>query len=225
MLTGLVLVWLVAVCWGRQGYDLNDQWNRLSWGWAGLGGLLVLALLQRERWALAAGLAWIMWTLMVTTPLHGKIPRSQAWSQTGTVVLALGAGVAAWPSGLIDRSMVLGALALMGLPVTAWAWYTWQHPTGRYQHVWRGTWWLYDESNVCPRAGQGNANHAATMLVLSAAAACGLVVIQSAWWGLVLPIDAGGIWLCRDHRSSWLTQAMVQLAAVMLVTGCWEVWR
>lgn len=225
MSTGAVLLWLGLVVWAHQGWDLNDQWNRWSWGWVGVAGLVVWGLGARGEWAKACGLAWVVWTVMVTTPQVGKGARSATWAGIGAWAVALGAGYLLWPGLGVDARGLVRGVALVGVPVTAWAWVTVRHATGAYQWVWRGTWWLYDESNVCPRAGQGNANHAATLVVVSLAAACGLAVVESPWWGLLIPWAGWGVWLCRDHRGPWLTQAMGQAGLVVVVAGLWAGWR
>ena len=220
MITGLVGLWAALTVWANQGYDVNDQWNRQSWGWVGIAGLLGWALVSRGDYAKAAWLVWIAYTLMMTTPLTGKRPRSQAWREQGIVWLALTAGYLLWPAEVWTRGLVMG-VAVMGLPVTAWAWYSWQHPTGQYQYEWRWG-WLYDESNLCPRAGQGNANHAQSVIVLSVAAALALAVTGSGWWLTLLPGHWFGIWLCRDHRGHWLTQGVVHAGVLLVAAGLWE---
>ena len=223
MLTALVGLWALLLVWAAQGYDLNDQWNRMAWGWTGLAGVGLLAFVTRGDYAKAALLGWVGWTCMVTTPLTGKMPRSTAWTKTGNLALLLAAGVLLWPRG-VDRLVLLGGLALVGVGVTAWAGYSYRHVTGQYQYQW-GLWTLYDESKLCPRAGQGNANHAQAVIVLSLAAACGLAVVHSPWWLLVVPIHLVGIGLCRDHRAPWLTQGVVQAGVVLILAGLWGAWR
>lgn len=223
MLTALVAAWALLVIWAAQGYDLNDQWNRMAWGWTGLAGVMVVVWVSRGDYAKAALLSWVGVTCMVTSPLTGKMPRSQAWEKTGSLAVALSAGVVLWPAG-VDRLMLLSGLALVGVGVTAWAWYSWQHATGQYQQPW-GPFLLYDEGNLCPRAGQGNANHAQAVIVLSVAAACGVAIVQSVWWVGLIPVHLFGIWLCRDHRGHWLTQGVVQAGLVLLVAGIWGGWR
>lgn len=219
MLTALVGLWALTIVWASQGYDLNDQWNRMAWGWTGLAGVLVLAFLTRGDYAKAALLGWVGWTCMITTPLIGKMPRSVAWMKTGSLCVALAGGSLLWPSG-VDRVMILGGLALVGVGVTGWAWYSCRHATGQYQAHW-GPFLLCDESNVCPRAGQGNANHAQAVIVLSLAAALGLSLVHSPLWLGVVPVQLFGIWLCRDHRGHWLTQGVVQAGVLLVGAGLW----
>ncbi len=223
MLTGLCLVWGLTVVWAAQGYDVNDQWNRMAWGWAGLAGLVTLALASHGEWAKAALLGWVTWTMMSTTPLTGKMPRSLAWRQTGQTAVLLAAGYALWPVGL-DMGAALIGLVVVGLGTAAWAAYTRGHEIGQYQHA-VGWWMWYDESRVCPRAGQGNANHAQAVVVLGWAAMLSLAVTQSPWWLVTAPGLLTGIGLCRDHRGHWLTQGVVQAGLLGLVAGGWAGWR
>ena len=222
MLTALVGLWAALTVWAHQGYDLNDQWNRLSWGWVGVAGVMMLALGMRGEWAKAALLGWAVYTLMVTTPLQAKQPRSKAWEATGISLLALVGGYLLWPSLQIETRWLLGGMAVMGLPVTLWGWYSWQHATGQYQYEY-GPFWLYDESNICPRAGQGKANHAQSVIVLSIAAVLAMAVTGSVWWLVLLPGHLFGVWVCRDHRGYWLTQGVVQVGLLLVAAGLWEV--
>lgn len=204
-----------------QGYDKNDQFNRMSWFWTLIAAAVASALVLKGEWAKGLLLAWVGYTVMMTTPVQSRVARSDGWKHPGWLALMLAGGYLALVDRLEPRALLAG-LAGLGPVITAWAWYSVTRPTDHYHRtLWRLPWVVYDESRVCPRAGQGNANHAQSLVVVSLAASLGLATIASPWWGLLALPNGFGIYLCRDHRAGWLTQGIVQAAVVVAVAGVW----
>ena len=227
-----LLFFLAASTLAYQGRDSCDQWNRVAWCWTGL--LLMEAWWLPNIWM---GLLLAMVTLGCAPPLacmeraaiqnfpHMKdavflYPRHELLER-----IALPAGVFALAYTVMVELVqatsvlwILAALVGLGHLVGAWAWYSkYGSPLESYQrHL--GLWfWVHDESRVCPRAGQGNANHAQAVAALAVASCYGLALAASPWWLFGLPLPLYAIALCHDERTCWLNQGVLHTLVATLV--------
>ena len=197
------------------GRDKSDQWNRTGW-WV-MGVALCLAVLMPTVWAslLVAVIVLGCWPL---------IPRSDVLMAQPVMAVMMAAGWAML-SQVVTTAWVpaaMGVLIGLGGVIAAWGVYAKTRDVDMWSRkVWLW-WYAYDESRVCPRAGQGNANHAQGMAALAFAACLGMTMLGSAWWGVLLPVLLVPVYVCRDARTGWLTQGLVHVTVATVAVG--SVW-
>ena len=206
-------VWLLNAVIGPQGRDRDDQWNRWSWFWIG-GGFLVASHLPHPGAALLLAI--------VTIGCLPITPRSMAVQQVlipAIAVSSLYAYAATWSHGQTALVWLLGVLVVMGMVIGVWSWMSVHHKEERWQWHLLGPWWMYDESRICPRAGQGNANHAQAVVALSCAAAIGLWHLGFTLVLVAVPLLICPLVYCRDRRESWISQGPVAVYVLLIGWG------
>lgn len=240
LVTGL-LVWMVVVsCLASFGRESTIGWNRWHWGMVGCG--LAVATAMPSGWAMGLMACLALGAVHFTNPV--RIIRLYFFP-----MLALGAAYAVLAPAMTVAMVapVLWAVVAVTVATGGWALVSLWHREPYHLRLWPcwgaqqvavvvghpedgvtlasdpGTsqgYFLFDIPQVCIRAGQGNANHAQAMGVVGTAAACGLWWMGQ-WWALgALGVTLLPVLICRDRRSSWLTQgpAYVGFVGLMLLT-------
>ena len=238
MILTALLVWLVVVsCLASFGRESTIGWNR--WHWAMVGCGVLVAATMENRWAGALMGTLSLGMLQFTNPV--RIIRLYFFP-----ILALGAAYAAMAPHMTPAMVAPVLWAMVGVTVCVglWALHSLWHREPYHTRIWplwgaqpvatvvghpedgitmasdpgsSQGYFIFDIPQVCIRAGQGNANHAQAIGVVGTAAACGLWWMGQPWALAALGLTLLPVLICRDRRSSWLTQGPVYVGFVGLM--------